>query len=180
MRLAVSGSHNTGKTTLIEALIRAMPEYKLVDEPYRLLEDEGVQFAHTPSLADFELQLDRSIESITQRDGNCVFDRCPADFLAYCLRDHDSPSFQVAQWLPRVRHAMKLLDLIVLVPVEQPDRISFSEHARLRRRVDEEIREILLEDRWDFASEVLEVTGTVRERADLVLDYLRAANDRRV
>ena len=57
---------------------------------------------------------------------------------------------------------MERLDLIVFVPVEQPDRVRVFEpdHAELRRLVDEELRDIVLEDRWEFGVEALEVTGT--------------------
>ena len=55
MRIAVSGAHRTGKTTLIEELSRALPTYTVVDEPYHLLEEEGYEFEALPSVEDFEL-----------------------------------------------------------------------------------------------------------------------------
>ncbi len=178
MRIAVSGAHRTGKTTLVEELCRALPAYEAVDEPYHLLEEEGHEFAAMPSLEDFELQLTRSIESIVE-DGedeeDRIFDRCPADILAYLITHRDSVGFDIERWLPRVRRAMARLDLIVFVPIEQPDRVTVSggDHAALRRAVDEEIREIVLEDRWEFGVEALEVTGTLRERVRQVLACIR-------
>jgi len=127
-----------------------------------------------PSREDFELQLARSIESIAE-DGedeeDRIFDRCPADILAYLITHRDSGGFDIERWLPRVRRAMARLDLIVFVPIEQPDRVTTSaaDHAKLRRVVDEEIREIVLEDRWEFGVDALEVTGTPQERAHQVL-----------
>jgi hypothetical protein len=69
---------------------------------------------------------------------------------------------------------MQRLDLIVFVPIEHPDRITVSEpeEGGLRRRVDEEIRDIVLDDRWDFGVEAIEVTGTLRERASQVLAHV--------
>jgi len=175
MKIAVSGAHRVGKTTLIEELARAFPSCAAVDEPYHLLAEEGHEFAEMPSVEDFELQLERSIECMAEAQENQLFDRCPADILAYLMTHRDSDEFDVEPWLQRVRSAMQRLDLVIFVPVEHPDRIivSESDRGRLRRRVDEEIRAILFEDPWDFGVEVVEVTGTVRERSRYVLAQIK-------
>lgn len=160
---------------MIEELDRALSGYEVVEEPYHLLEEEGHVFAEMPSLEDFELQLERSIECLAEVQENQLLDRCPADLLAYLMTHRDADGFDVELWLPRARSAMQQLDLVIFVPIEDPDRILVSEPdgGELRRRVDEELREILLEDRWDFGVEAVEVTGTVRERVRQVLAYLR-------
>jgi hypothetical protein len=160
---------------LIEELDRALSGYEVVEEPYHLLEEEGHVFAEMPSLEDFELQLERSIECLAEVQENQLLDRCPADLLAYLMTHRDADGFDVERWLPRARSAMRQLDLVIFVPIEDPDRIIVSEPdgGELRRRVDEELRENLLEDRWDFGVEAVEVTGTVRERVRQVLAYLR-------
>jgi hypothetical protein len=91
------------------------------------------------------------------------------------MTHRDSDEFDVEPWLPRVRGAMQQLDLIIFVPIEHPDRIIVSEpdRGRLRRRVDEELRAILFEDKWDFGVDAVEVTGTVRERARQVFAQIR-------
>ena len=83
MKIAVAGTHCVGKTTLVEALSLAFPTYHAVDEPYHLLEQEGHHFGAMPSLEDFEMQLDRSIECIVDGTEDSIFERCPLDFLAY-------------------------------------------------------------------------------------------------
>jgi predicted ATPase len=173
MRIAVSGAHRTGKSTLIAELSRALPGYEVLDEPYHLFEEEGHEFAETPSLEDFELQLERSIECIAGSEEDCLFDRCPADLLAYMLTHRESDGFDAGRWLSRVRKAMRQLDLIVFVPVENPDRVaSEPEEDDWRLRVDEELQEILLADRWDFGVKVIEVTGSPRERARQALTHI--------
>ena len=174
MRIAVSGAHRTGKTTLIEELGRFLPAYVAVDEPYYLLEEEGHDFAEMPSVEDFELQLERSIECVDHSEDNQIFDRCPADLLAYLIAHRDSDAFDIEPWLPRARSAMQRLDLVVFVPVESPDRVIAFEEDELRRRVDDELRDILLGDRWDFGVDAMEVTGTARERARQVLVRITA------
>jgi hypothetical protein len=174
MKIAVSGSHCSGKTTLVEALSHALPTHEVVDEPYYLLEEEGHQFAEVPSLEDFELQLDRSIQCIVSSATDSLFERCPVDFLAYLFVHRDFKGFDVATWLPRVQDAVEQLDLIVFVPVEDPDRIlvPHAEHPSLRRRVDEQLRKFLFDDPWEFQVSVLEVTGASGERARRVLAYI--------
>lgn len=179
MRIAVSGAHRTGKTTLIDALVDSLPEFNRVDEPYHLLEDEGHTFPEMPSLDDFEQQLERSIESIGQSEKDCLFDRCPSDLVAYLITHEDSHAFDLDRWLPRVRSALQQLDLVIFVPIEVPDRVtvSDSDHRQLRRRIDDELHSIVLEDRWSFGVPAIQVTGPPSERASQVLAYLESELD---
>ena len=174
MRIAVSGAHRTGKTTLIAELARALPTYSVVDEPYHLLEAEGHVFPETPSLEDFELQLERAIDSVLVGGENQIFDRCPADILAYLGLHRDADEFDVGLWLPRLWPAMQRLDRIVFVPIEAPDRVILSrgEDGELRRRVDEELQSIVLEDRWGFGVAAIEVRGATRDRVRQVLEHV--------
>jgi predicted ATPase len=174
MRIAVSGTHFSGKSTLVEALSEALPEYTLVEEPYYLLQEEGCEFAEPPSLEDFELQMERSIELLDENSPDVIFDRCPADILGYLLTHIDADAFDLEKMLPRVQTAVKKLDLVVFLPIEEPDRIvlPLSQDARYRRRVDEKLKEILLEDSFDLEVDVLEVTGGPKTRVERVLEHI--------
>ena len=165
MRIAFSGAHRVGKTTLIERVAEALPGYALVPEPYHLLEEDGYDFADPPSAEDFEAQLERSIIELEEARECVLFDRCPADPLAYLLVGDDDINPQIE----RCREAIRLLDLVVLVPIEEPDRIPVSSHEDLeqRRAVDEELFELLLDE--GLAEEVLPVYGDVTTRLAQVL-----------
>lgn len=154
----------------------ALPKYAIVDEPYVLLAEEGYELSEMPSVEDFELQLERAIECLDESESNVIFDRCPADLLAYLLTHADADAFALERWLPRIRAAMGKLDLVVFLPIERRDRIALpsSEDAALRRQVDAELRDILLEDAFDFDVDVIEVTGAREERVRCVKEYLRA------
>ena len=52
MRIGISGTHGTGKTTLAEALCAHLPGHLTADEPYYLLEEEGYEFDFPPSTDD--------------------------------------------------------------------------------------------------------------------------------
>jgi hypothetical protein len=96
------------------------------------------------------------------------------DFLAYLLVDRGADDVDLRRWIPRVRRALGQLGLIVYVPLERPDRVEGApvEYPRLRRRMDERLRELLEEDPWELGTAVLEVHGSAGERARQVLARL--------
>ena len=49
MKIAVSGTHRTGKSTLVASLQEALPELTTIDEPYDLLLDDGYACAAVPT-----------------------------------------------------------------------------------------------------------------------------------
>ena len=175
MKIAVSGAHRTGKTTLVEELCRALPDHLSMNEPYYHLVEEGHVFPEMPSIEDFELQLDYSIEQITNSEENTIFDRCPVDMLAYLITHTDFVSFDLETWLPKIQNAMLQLDLLIFVPIEEPDLITCPEweYTELRSRVDGELHDIILGDVWDFNLEVLEVSGTLSERLHQILAHVK-------
>ena len=176
MRIAVSGSHRTGKSTLLADLAEQLPGYATIAEPYEILEEEGYEFAQPPSLEDHLRQLERSIELLAERREDALFERCPLDFIAYALCSPDGASFEADEYVELIRPAVEGLSLVVFVPVEEPDRIvlAVSEDDELRRAVDEKMREILMDDAFGLDLEVLEVSGNRARRAAMVLDWIRA------
>ena len=102
----------------VEDLAAVLSAYITVDEPYRLLEDEGYCFAGMPCLDDFEERLAKSIELMYGSEKNVIFDRCPLDFMAYLLTCSDSDGFDLGRWLPKIEAAVSLLALIVFIPLE--------------------------------------------------------------
>lgn len=176
MRIAVTGTHRVGKSTLIEALGDRLAGYQVVDEPYHLLEEEGYEFASPPSLEDFLEQLRRSMELLEDEEGarDVVFDRCPIDFLGYLLTHEESDSFDPEEWLAQVRSTLQTLDLVVFVPIEERDRIPLSAHEdpEMRATVDEKLAWMLLDDPWELGVEVLTVHGSTSARVAQVLERL--------
>ena len=173
MRLAISGSHRVGKSTLAEAIVDALPGHTLIPEPYYQLEDDGYDFEDPPSLEDFERQLERSLTSLGEGTPDVVFDRCPLDLVAYLQTHRQRAGFDIDDWRPRIREAMATLDLVVFVPVETPDRLPVDlREQRLRARVDGALRELVLDDALDLGVETLEVRGAVEARLRQALAHL--------
>lgn len=184
MRIAISGTHFSGKSTLIAALAKQLPNYTSVEEPYRLLEEKGYEFSNPPSLEDFEEQFAYSITSIIQSSDNTLFDRCPLDFLAYAQAVAEDSWMEedlyIARWVQEMEEAIRLLDLIIFVPIEERDRIRvpISEDMHLRKNVDEKLQALVLSDVLEILDglEVLEVVGPLEKRVQRVIDYLNDSN----
>lgn len=175
MRVAVSGTHCSGKSTLVDAFLSAHAEYAHEPEPYEALNDlYGEGFAAAPSAEDFFRQLEYNIERLHQyRLGDrVIFERSPADFVAYLLAldDLDRETADAAltkQAITAVGNAVALLDLIVYVPasdVSSPE----SEDPKLRRAVDVRLERMLLDDDLGlFTSDrpsIVELAGTTAQR----------------
>src|SRR5687768_17716205 len=88
MRVAVSGTHCSGKSTLIDAFLSAHVRYLFEPEPYEVLSDlYGEGFGAEPSAEDFFRQLQYQVERLHRYgDGDrVIFERSPIDFVAYLL-----------------------------------------------------------------------------------------------
>jgi predicted ATPase len=176
MRIAFSGAHRVGKTTLLEEVSAALPDHEIVQEPYELLEDDGYAHADPPALQDFQAQLERSLSALEDSGRDVLFDRCPADVLAYLLVHPDADAFELKEWLQPAREALQSLDLVVFVPIERPDRIPLPEHEdpRYRRAVHDKLEQLLLDDAYDLGTEVLLVHGSLHSRCTQVLAHVTA------
>ncbi len=175
MRVAISGTHCSGKSTLIDAFLAAHAEYVHEPEPYEALTDlYGEAFGAEPSADDFFRQLEYQIERLHKyRFGDrVIFERSPADFVAYLLAleglGRDTADIAVTkQSITAARNAVAMLDLIVYVraaDVPAPE----SEDPHLRRAVDARLEQILLDDVIGLFTNdrplVLELAGTTVQR----------------
>lgn len=160
MRIAVSGAHRTGKTTLVEALGDRLRGYTVLEEPYLELEADGFEFSDPPTIEDFEAQLRHSLAQLADAPANAILDRCPLDFLAY-LRAID-PDYDTDAWHDDVTTAMEGIDLLVLVPIEHHVVVAAHEDRRLRTEMDSALRDLLPED-------ALEVSGRPEQRLQQIL-----------
>jgi hypothetical protein len=172
MRIAVTGTHGVGKTTLIEDFVAAYPQFAPEQEPHWALAQQGVPFADGATVGDLETQLKASCEMIlTAEAEDVVFDRCPLDFVAYLDVVSANEGFE---WEPdgrlpaRMGAAVAALDVVAFVPLRQPDEIGVAiEQPRLRAQVDRRLKAVLRRDELGLLADgprVVEISGTPHER----------------
>lgn len=186
MRVAISGTHCSGKSTLVDAFLLSHGDYVHEPEAYEALQGVyGEAFAAEPSADDFYRQLEYNVARLHRyRVGDrVIFERSPVDYLAYLLAlrdlDRDTADAQLAERsIGVVRGAVALLDLIVFLPASGwgggvPD----SEDPELRRIVDDRLDGILIDDDFDMFTascpSVLEAIGTTAQRLQMLETALR-------
>jgi hypothetical protein len=180
MRIAVSGAHGVGKTTLIEDFVAAYPQFAREQEPYWALAQQGVAFADGATVPDLEQQLKASCEMImTVEAADVLFDRCPLDFVAYLEVVAEAEGYEwepAGRLLSRLDAAVAALDVIVLVPIVAPDEIGVAiEQPRLRARVDRRLKALLRRDELGLLAEgprLVEVFGTPDARVARLAEAL--------
>lgn len=175
MRVAISGTHYCGKSTLIDAFLSSHDTYSHEPEPYEALQDlYGEDFGAEPGADEFFRQLEYQVERLQEYSAGdrVIFERGPADFLAYLLAlddlGRDTGDAELAkQAIAVARRAMTLLDLVVYLPATN-EGVPDSEDPELRRAVDTRLQGILLDDEFglftDDRPSVLEIVGTTEQR----------------
>lgn len=178
MRIAVSGSHCTGKSTLIDEFLKAHPDFVHEPEQYTVLvEDLGEEFAAEPCVEDFYRQLEFNIDRLQQYapGERVIYERCPLDFLAYI--DALDPK-RTNTLLHPVSEATQDLDLIVYLPLD--DTAPDSEYPKLQKAVDRRLSAIFRDDEFGVLSlcsaAIVEASGSTAQRLRMIESYLVQSN----
>ena len=177
MRIAVSGTHCSGKSTLIEAFLKMNVDYAHEPEAYIVLQEEyGEAFADDPSADDYFRQLEFAMARLHEyKSGDrVIFERSPIDYVAYLLAlqnmKREGADESVSEGGIRLlRKSISLIEAIVYVSAaETDDIVPDSEDPDLRTQVDEQLQAILLSDKlnlFEFGSPmIVEVSGTTAQR----------------
>jgi len=174
MKIAVTGAHRTGKTSLVEILHEALPDYVCKSEAYYELEETGYVFSEIPVLDDYILQLEYSINQVNVAGDDVIFDRCPIDMLAYIRAVTELENIDIKSMYQQVQKAMTEIDLLIFVAIEDPDTIGCQESdlPELRQQVNEILRDWI----WDFNIDVIEVSGSLEERRNQVMEHISINN----
>jgi hypothetical protein len=174
MRIGISGTHGTGKSTLAEALSGRLPGHVTAEEPYYLLAEEEYDFGFPPSVEDYRELLACSIRSLTSPLSRVVFDRTPLDYLAYLATVGADPAAEASA--ATLRPAFSSLDLLVITPItpETERVLPPAELPTLRSKMNEALLELARDDPLDAWGDipVLELSGPLGGRLAAVLAAL--------
>ncbi|HVV68545.1 MAG TPA: AAA family ATPase [Gammaproteobacteria bacterium] len=186
MRIAVSGTHFIGKSTLIADFIQKYPDYIDVNEPYDELQDiKTMELALEPSLDSLLEELDYSILQLNRyaNEKNIIYDRCPIDFIAYAMcsleRDlvdiHDS---SVSEKFTEIKQALSHLDLIIFLPITKEHLLDYTEeNPAFRKATDKCFKKIFRDEICDVFPKyghpkIIEIWGDRLQRLKILESYI--------
>ena len=123
MRIAFSGTANTGKTTLIKNFLAVWSQYTTPEKTYRdLLKEKNLPHSSNTTTDTQWNILNMMIDQLQSYDKKTkvVFDRCPLDNLAYTLWAHDKgiegfDKKYVDKCITLTKESMRHLDIIFLL-----------------------------------------------------------------
>lgn len=131
MRIAFSGTANTGKSTLINNFLTVWTGYNTPERTYRdLIKEKNLEHSsNTNTTTQWEV-LNFMIDQLQSYDkkSKVVFDRCPLDNLAYTLWAHDKgvEGFDkqfVDKCISLTRESMRYIDIIFLLEYSESIKI---------------------------------------------------------
>lgn len=124
LRIAVVGTANTGKSTLVKDITVRWPQYRISTFDYRTLIGDKTTHSMNTTTEVQDAILDGMCAEIAtwKKDEAVLMDRCPLDNIAYSLWAYGQgkPGFDDAYMRKAVgkfRTAMQNIDLIVFVPL---------------------------------------------------------------
>ena len=127
MRIAVSGSHSLGKSTVVNDWVARHPNVIREEEPYRALGLHGpyeILFRDESTRLHNGIQLYYNISRVhryANSGEDVIFDRAPVDYLAYSQYTADTGCTDiddefVASMVPAVIESLDRLDVLAFVP----------------------------------------------------------------
>jgi predicted ATPase len=168
MKIGIIGAHQVGKTSLAAALSEELTGYVHEPEPYFAMEESGYEFPDIPNAEDYLAQFNYSVQQIARSGHHTIFDRCVIDLLAY-IHAVD-PSRNIQALFETVETVMPEVDLLVFVPIEEPDLIAVQSDdlPELRNAVND----LLVAWIGDLELDVVTVVGSLQARKAQVLSEI--------
>lgn len=182
MRIVISGTHASGKSTLISDFALRHPEFTVLPDPFELIDEAW----DGPGAGMFAAQLRLAAERLVSSEfgPEVIAERGPLDFLAYLLALEEwsgiRPSPALLERSTEITaEAMDRVDLLVVLPLTSADPIQVSddEHPALRAGMNDVLLELLDDpDLVGARTRVAEIVGSRDERLE-TLDALVSAGN---
>ena len=186
MRIAISGSHSLGKSTVVNDWVALNGDYMREEEPYRVLSLRGpyeILFREASTRLHNGIQMYYNISRLNRYftpAEQVIFDRAPVDYIAYSqytanqrLTDIDDDF--VLSMVSAVRESLERLDILAFVPKSddwpvamEDDGIRPVDHS-YRDEVDAIFKQIYRDGRFDILPKkspplLIELVGSPEDR----------------
>lgn len=124
MRIAFSGTANTGKSTLVKDFLTVWPMYKTTAKTYRdVIAEKNLPHSKSVNKVGQEAILDFMIEEMSGKtpEDFAVYDRCTLDNIVYSFWANEKGGSDIddefiSKCIPKVRESLKNLDIIFWLP----------------------------------------------------------------
>jgi hypothetical protein len=186
MRIAISGSHSLGKSTVVNDWVALNGDYMREEEPYRVLSLRGpyeILFRDASTRLHNGIQLYYSISRLNRYSmpaQQVIFDRAPVDYIAYSQytanqRSTDIDDDFVMSMVSAARESLDHLDILAFVPQSddwpvamEDDGIRPVDHS-YRDEVDAIFKQIYRDGRFDILPKtspplLIELVGSPEHR----------------
>jgi hypothetical protein len=186
VRIAVSGSHSLGKSTVVNQWVETHPHYIREEEPYRALSLHGpyeIKFRELSTRLHNGIQIYYNISRIhrySKPTDQVIFDRCPVDYIAYSQYTANQASTDidtafVESMVPAAKECLDHLDILAFVPKSQQWPVAMEEDGirpvdhSYRDEVDTIFKQIYRDGRFDLISQhdgpkLIELIGSPKQR----------------
>lgn len=137
MRIAISGTSNQGKSTLINDFLKTWPNYKTESKTYRDVLKEQKLPHSKKTTKDIQWKiLNLMVEELQRYKKNdyVIFDRCPLDNIIYSLWACEKKQGKIdekfiSKCIPVVRESLKHLDIIFFLPITKVSPVEIKENG---------------------------------------------------
>jgi hypothetical protein len=170
VRIVVSGTHASGKSTLISDFALRHPDFAVLPDPFELVDENS----DAPDAALFAAQLRLAADRLTDEPQArpLIAERGPIDFLAYLralaeLTGRPLDPASVERATARTAAALQTVDLLVVLPLTARDAIDVGadEHLELRATMNDILLELIDDpDLVGAHPRVVELTGSPAAR----------------
>lgn len=201
MRIAISGTANQGKTTLINDFLKTWPNYTTESKSYReLLKEKKLPHSKKATKDGQWKILNLMVEELAKykKEDNVLFDRCPLDNLVYSLWCFEKKQGKIdekfiSKCIPVVRESYKHLDMIFFLPITKAAPVPIQENGTREtdevyvKEIDALFKSVIMHYRHglgrtpffpaDDCPGIIEIFGNPIERIQMMKWYLDADGD---
>jgi hypothetical protein len=175
VRIAVSGTHGSGKSTLVEDFVARHRHYVHEPEPYEWLDGCGEAAADELTVDAAWRQLEVSVERLRSyaRGAKVIAERSPLDFIAYLLALEDlgragGDPQMVSSAAALAASGMACIDLVVILPLDDGIAVPECEDPALRTAMNERLLDLVAADPYALFTggtpRVVEIEGARAQR----------------
>ena len=201
MRIAISGTANLGKSTLVQDFLQEWNMYGREVKTYRdVLNEKQLPHSKKTTKESQKAILDYMVDTLKEfkKGDKVIFDRCPLDNLVYSMwamsqEDSDIDEDFIDECIPIVKEALTNLDIIFFIPMTKFNKIDIEDDG-FRETDKQYIKEIdnffkVLQRHYhehpqdnpffprDDSPALIEVFGSREERINMIKLYIDGEGD---